>query len=48
VPLELKHYSDLLRHIKERQNGIYYLNFVDWTKTAETLRFDTHITSNKA
>ncbi len=28
VPLELRHYSDLSRHIKEPQNGIYCLNFL--------------------
>ncbi len=27
VPLELRKYSDLSRHIKEPQNGIYCLNF---------------------
>ncbi len=28
MPLELRHYSDLPRHIKEPQSGIYCLNFL--------------------
>ncbi len=39
MPLELKQYSDLSRHIKEPQNGIYCLNFFKKRQTfkAETL-----------
>ncbi len=28
MPLELRQYSDLSQHIKEPQNGIYCLNFL--------------------
>ncbi len=31
VPLELRHYGDLSRHIKEPQNYIYCLNFLKMT-----------------
>ncbi len=39
MPLELKHYSDLSRHIKEAQNGIYCLNFFKKITTFESLDF---------
>ncbi len=38
VPLELRHYSDLSRHIKEPQNGFYCVNFL---KKLQNLKAET-------